>query len=623
MDRLSRRRLMKAGAALGAVGALPFGAAEEDDQHHASWDGSPGLAKFAQPLPRLEKRQAERRGWRGAYHEISVEEATHSFHPDLPDTTIWGFDGQFPGPIVESWQNRPAYVRFDNSGLPDEHLFEVDEGIRGTTTENYHDYDGPVPEVRTVTHFHGLNAPTASDGQADMWTSPGGVEGPRFSRSVQEIPNRNARISTVYHDHARGISRLNNYAGLTGAYLLKSWREAFMPLPDDEYDVPLVLADRAFHDDGSLYYPDEFVANFAGDVATVNGAAWPKMQVEPRRYRFRILNPSNGRTYGLKLAREGGDDGGDGDHGSEDGDHGGEDDSGVPSIYQISAGHGFLEDVVEIGHGGDMETLLIAPFERAEVIVDFSEHAGETLTVTNHAQFPYSGGSHDGGGGHDDGMSGMDSDGMDGSDGGMDDGGGHDDGGEQPQIHEIMQFEVAEESHGWDRSRHPTELRMPDRHLPDGDDAQETRQVSMEMVMGSNPSLHTLNGKRWGDPIEIEPELGSTEVWEISNSSMHTHPLHLHLVEFSVIGRGPDGTEPPHPNERGGKDVVRVNPDETVRIAVNFGDYAGKYPFHCHVLEHEEHEMMRMFEVVDPDDGDRGRGHGGGQDRDDEDHDYN
>jgi spore coat protein A len=604
MDRFSRRRLIKAGAALGAVGALPFGAADESDGgSHASWDSSPELEKFAQPLPRLETRSPERRGWRGSYHRISVEEATHSFHPDLPDTTIWGFDGQFPGPVLESWQYRPVYVQFDNSGMPDEHLFEVDTEIRGTTTENYHDYDGPVPEVRTVTHFHGLNTPTASDGQADMWTSPGGVEGPRFSRRVQKIPNRNARISTTYHDHARGISRLNNYAGLSGAYVLKSWREKFMPLPEDEYDVPMVLADRAFHHDGSLYYPDEFVANFAGDVATVNGAAWPTMQVEPRRYRFRILNPSNGRTYGLKLAGERPDHGG--DHGSEGGDdgHGG----GAPPIYQISAGHGFLEDVVEIGHDGDMEKLLIAPFERAEVIVDFSEHAGETLTLTNNAQFPFSGGGHGGG---------MDMDSEDG-DGGHDDGGDHGD-GDHPQIHELMQFEVAEESHGWDRSRHPTELRMPDRDLPTGEHADETRQISMEMVMGSSPSMHTLNGKRWGDPIEIKPELGSTEIWEVSNTSMHTHPLHLHLVEFSVIGRGPDGTEPPLPNERGGKDVVRVDPDETVRIAVEFGDYAGKYPFHCHVLEHEEHEMMRMMEVVDPDDNDRGRGPGRGRGRDDD-----
>ncbi|AGN01022.1 putative multicopper oxidase [Salinarchaeum sp. Harcht-Bsk1] len=604
MNPISRRGLLQTGAALGTVAGLPLAAASEesDGDHHASWDGSPDLEKFAQPLPIPETREPDGRDRGAPYHEVSVEAGTHSFHPDIPDSKILGFDGQFPGPIIESWQYRRLRVHFDTSDLPTEHVFEVDEEIRGTTTENYHDYDGPVPEVRQVTHFHGLNTPTASDGQADMWTSPEGVTGPRFSEPVQEIPNRNARMSTVYHDHARGISRLNNYAGLVGPYIVKGWRERHMGLPEDEHDVPLVLADRAFHEDGLLYYPDEFVANFAGDVATVNGAAWPTFEVEPRRYRFRILNPSNGRTYGLNLASEG--DGHDGDSGDHD--DGGE---GL-SMYQIATGHGFLEEVVEIGHGGDMETLVIAPFERAEVVVDFSDHAGETITMTNDAQFPYSGGSH--GDGHDGGMGNMDSDGEMGGD----DGHG---GGDHPQIHEIMQFEVAEESDGWDRTRHPTDLRMPYRHTPTERAAQETRQISMEMQMGSDPGLHTLNDKRWGDPIEIEPQLGTTEVWEISNTSMHTHPLHLHLVEFTVIGRGQDGTEPPHPNERGGKDVVRVNPDETVRIAVKFGDFAGKYPFHCHVLEHEEHEMMRMFEVVNGHD--RGNGRGRGHDREDDDDD--
>jgi spore coat protein A len=124
----------------------------------------------------------------------------------------------------------------------------------------------------------------------------------------------------------------------------------------------------------------------------------------------------------------------------------------------------------------------------------------------------------------------------------------------------------------------------------------------MEMDMENGLMVHNLNGKEWGDDVQVKPQLGSTEIWELENDTMHTHPIHLHLVEFEVLERerhdDPHGSRPPLPNERGGKDVVRVNPGETVRIAAQFGDFAGRYPFHCHILEHEELDMMRPFEVV-------------------------
>ncbi|UTF54845.1 multicopper oxidase family protein [Natronosalvus rutilus] len=560
---------------------------------------SPDLEKFKDELKIPEERAPDGKRRGADYHEISVEETTHSFHSDLDDTTIWGFDGQFPGPVLTARKGERLAVEFDNSGMPDEHLFNVDTNVEGTTSENYVGYDSPVPEVRTVTHFHGLKVDPANDGQAEMWTSPDGVEGPRFVNAVQELPNRQDRLTTMYHDHARGISRLNNYAGLVGPYRIKSKQEDEMNLPDGEYDVPLVLADRSFTDDGELFYPSMFMANVAGDVATVNGTAWPNMEVEPRKYRFHIINVSNGRTYDLGL-----------DNDDEEA-HGG------PALHQISAGHGFLEEVVSIGHHGDMESLVLAPFERAEVIVDFSEYAGETFTVTNGAMFPYNGdGGHDDGG-HD--MNGMDmGDGDDDMDHGDDDmdhgegGMGHGD-MDHPMIHEIMQFRVTDDVSEPDTTADPATLRLPNRKGPDPNAAKTTRKVTMEMGMDDNGlMIHTLNGKRWSDPIEYKPQLGSTEIWELENTDDHTHPIHLHLVEFDVIDRerhhSHDDPQPPEPNERGGVDVVKVNPGETVRIAVKFDTYTGKFPFHCHVLEHEEHDMMRMFEVVSGNSSSAGRG---------------
>ena len=589
MRDVSRRSLLRLGASLGIASALPTGAVAQED-HSGGHPESPDLEKYVQPLPIPERREADDR-YRGAeLHDIELEETTHQFHPDLGETTIWGFDGQFPGPILEADRGERLAVRFDNSGLPSDHLFEVDERIPGTTTDNYVDYDGPVPEVRNVTHFHGLNVDPSNDGQADMWTSPDGVTGPRFDDEIQLLPNRQARLTAMYHDHARGISRLNNYAGLIGPYFIRSREEEHMDLPEAEYEIPLVLADRTFHEDGSLFYPDEFMATFGGDTMTVNGAAWPYMEVEPRRYRFRIINLSNSRAVDLGFE-------------SESGDH------DVPVQYQLSASHGFLDEVVSIGHGEDLESLVIAPFERAEIVVDFSEYAGETFTVTNGAEFPYEGGSH-GGGDHN------------GSDGGMDM--GH--GGIQPSIDEVMQFRVAEEANGPDRSAHPTDLELPERHVATPEAAQTTREITMGMGMDDDGLMvHNLNGNHWEDDIEVEPQLGTTEIWELVNNTDHTHPIHLHLVEFLVLERErhdtDHGPKPPLPNERGGKDTVRVDPGETVRIAVQFGDFGGKFPFHCHILEHEEYDMMRMFEVQGGRNDDRGRDDDHDRDRGDRDRD--
>ncbi|WP_254762558.1 multicopper oxidase family protein [Natrinema marinum] len=583
---LDRRRFMKAGTALGMAGVLPWNTV-------AASESTPELEKFVQPMPIPDVLEPDG-WWRGGdYYEIPMEEVEKKVHPDLPPTTMWGFDGQVPGPVIKSHRYERINVRYDNSALPEEHIFEVDDMIHGTSPEDYEGYDGAVPEVRTSIHQHGLNVERSSDGQARAWDAPDGTKGPQFVKHVHELPNRQERMIGTYHDHALGVSRLNNYAGLHGFYFIEGWEEKRLNLPRGEYDVPIMLEDRAFEEDGSLHYPDSFVPNFAGDTAFINGAVWPYMEVEPRRYRFRLVNQSNGRTFAIALENEDGHD--------------------APAMHQIAPGHGFLEDVVSIGHEGDLEELIISPYERAEVVVDFSEYAGETLTMTNDAAFPYAGphGGHDGG--HGDGDMDM------GGDGGMDMGGdgGMDMGGDKhfPDIPELMQFRVADSVSEPDRSAEPAELDLPSWHGPNENAVKETRQMTLGMRMKMNePDLHVLNGKASFEGGEhAKPQLGSTEIWELENTGHHSHPIHLHLVNFEIIGRGPDGTHEPAPNERGPKDIVRVDPGETARILVKFENYTGKYPWHCHVLEHEEHAMMRQFEVV----GGKGRGRNRGRrDRD-------
>ena len=581
----SRRRLLQVGATVGIVGAGPIRTVAAHD--HSSSDD---LEKYVQSLPIPEERVPDGKHGGATYHEIQIEEAQHSFHPDLSDTTIWGYDGQFPGPIISARRGQRLAVRFDNSQLPDEHLFEVDERIPGTTSENYVGYDGPVPAVRTSTHFHGLNIAPESDGQSDMWTSPDGVEGPRFSTAIQEVPNRQPRLTAAYHDHARSIARLNLYAGLVGPYYIRSKREQQLNLPAGDYDIPLLLADRTFTEDGELHYPDQFVPDFGGDTATVNGAAWPYLEVEPRRYRLRLINGSNGRTFDLELVNE------EGDRTHHNDGH-----DTVPTLYQFSPGHGYLEEMVSIGPGGELSSLLLTTLERADIVVDFSDHAGETFTLVNHAEFPFAGG--------------MDHDGM-----GME---ADQDDMEFPQLHEIMQIRVGKKREGTDTSADPADLTLPQMPGINPKAARTTREITMEMEEDDyGLTVHTLNERRWGDPIEIKPQLGTTEIWELVNNDHHTHPIHPHLVAFEVLdreqhgdhnegdhdGHGADDHADDHnedhdsfgplPNERGEKDTVRVDPGETVRIAVQFKRFAGEFPVHCHILEHEDHDMMRSFEVI-------------------------
>ena len=577
---LNRRQFVKAGATLGIAGGVAWSFA-------ATARSSPDLEKFVQPLPIPKVREPDGR-WRGKdYYNIPMKEVEKKVHPNLPPTTLWGFDGEVPGPIIKSRRNERIHVRYDNGDLPDEHILEVDDFVHGTSPEDYHDYDGPVPEVRTSVHQHGLDVERPSDGQARAWEAPDGTKGPQFAKSVHELPNRQERMTATYHDHALGVSRLNNYAGLHGFYIIEEDREQRLNLPSGDYDVPIMLEDKSFNDDGSLNYPDSFVPNFAGDTAFINGTVWPYMEVEPRRYRFRLVNQSNGRTFGMALE-------------SEDG-HGG------PTMYQIAPDHGFLEEVVSIGHHGDLKSLVLAPFERAEVVVDFSEHAGETITLTNDAAFPYMGPAGHGGhgGGHGTAMGGDGGMNMSG-DGGMNMSG---DGGtgsdtDFPELPELVQFRVADSASEPDRSADPTELDLPSRPGPSENAVRKTRQMTLGMRMKKDePDLHVLNGKASFEGGSIaRPKLGSTEIWELKNNGHHSHPIHLHLVTFEVIGRGPDGTHDPAPNERGPKDIVRVDPGETARILVRFESYTGKYPWHCHVLEHEEHAMMRQFEVVCDDD---------------------
>ncbi|RKD89083.1 multicopper oxidase family protein [Halopiger aswanensis] len=587
---LSRRTLLRAAGA-SSVSAIagciaPTGTETETTvPTTVAAHSSPALEKWVDEVPR--PGVVEPTGTKDGhpYYEIEMREVEQKLHSDLPPTTVWGYGGQFPGPTIEAEQGEPIYVRWQN-GLPDDHLLPVDTTVHDEMIP--YDIDG----VRTVPHLHGGNVESASDGKAQGWFTRDFAEtGPKFENKDYYYVNDQPPATLWYHDHSVGITRLNVYAGLAGFYLLRSDHERELDLPAGEHEIPLVIQDRSFNEDGSLFYPSavsadrggddsypetSIVPEFYGDTPVVNGTAWPRLSVDPESYRFRLLNGSNSRYYTLKLLaydESAGETGTDG-----------------PSFVQIGNDGGLLSEPVAVD--GRLE---LGAGQRADVVVDFSDYAGETLLLHNDAPSLYRGSLED-------------------SD-------------ETKPLPEIMLVDVADSTTGDATGSVPDELTtLPElpvesvdthRHLTLAGGTDEYGRMKHHLGDQAQPSGYALD-----DPVTEKPTVGTTEIWSIANNTPMSHPMHLHLVHFQVLGREPlsdydpetDGIDPetlegPEPYELGWNDVVTVDPTEVVHIIVHFGEFeglfndqTGEYMWHCHMIEHEDYDMMRPFEVLPEDD---------------------
>lgn len=561
-------------------------------------------------------------------------------------------------------------------------------------------YNGPIPGV---VHLHGGEVPPELDGGPDAWvTSDGSVKGHGYytfpgapaNGATYKYPNTQEASPIWFHDHALGVTRLNVYAGLAGAYLIT---DPNLALPAGlhpaglsrgasvEYTVPIVLQDRMFDTSGQLFFEADSAGGllwatnpehpywspeFVGDSIVVNGKAWPFLNVEPKRYRFWFINGSNARTYEMFLI----------------------DPLGVavpPPIWVIATDGGYLDAPAKV------KKLLMMPGERYEVIVDFAGVApGTNLILRNTAKTPYPGGATPRG----------------------------------ATLGQIMQFRVGGCASGQcgvaDTSYNPASLvplRPPMVRLANPVNgtlavtAQKTRQLTLNEVMGmpvtftdpvtglltpypGGPLEILVNNTKWsgestrayGDflPLTVGgittayseiPKEGETEVWEIVNLTADAHPIHLHLVQFQILNRqgfdakgyaaayglafptgvfqpgfgpplnyytgnpralggnpdiavlGPIGKPlylkgaavPPKPEEAGWKDTVMMLPGQVTRIAVRWTPTdlpantantspAASFPFdpsggfdlatqtpghgyvwHCHIIDHEDNEMMR------------------------------
>jgi spore coat protein A, manganese oxidase len=517
---------------------------------------------------------------------------------------------------------------------------ETDRDTRPTFAETPGPYTGPVP---IVTHVHGaVGVGDESDGYAEAWylpdanNTPGGyaTEGTWYDFfkgkaassygaawgagfATFQYPNANRASTIWYHDHALGMTRLNVYAGPAGFYIIRGGpagdkavldsrtgataglpgpapREGDKFPPNKTYfEIPIAIQDRSFNADGSLFYPNSreffdgatadnpgFIPDtdlspiwnpeFFGNMIMVNGNTWPFLNVQQRRYRFRFLNGCQSRFLILDFNQ-------------------------IPGVevWQIGNEGGFLSAPVNLT-ANNANQLLMGLAERADLIVDFTNVAQGPHTLTNIGpDEPFGGGEPD----EDFDVADPDTTGQ------------------------IMEFRVGP-ALAPDPTTPPRFLVLPAiTPLPEEKVTRPLALIEMMSELWDGPAAAMLGTvdvdgnpehKMWADPVTENPDVGDTETWEFYNFTADAHPMHVHEIAFEVIDRqalvsNEDGEtvpparlvgdpRPPEAWETGFKDTVIAYPGEVTRLRAKF-DNPGQFVWHCHIVEHEDNEMMRPYRI--------------------------
>jgi spore coat protein A len=748
--RFTRRDMLKIGAVAGAGAAVRFEAPTLFQSATASVQVPqtplPGatITQFVTPLPTFVGKRVSSSSIGVGISEFQQYVLPNSYYESLAapfqkGTYVWGYavgsggtaTPQWPGATVEAHHGSPITITFTND-LPVNstlrHYLTVDQTIHWAnplqSAMSFEPYAGPLP---TVVHLHGGENQSTSDGVPEAWfTNTGGYHGKGYATvqattpnsAVYYYPNGQQATTLWFHDHTLGITRINVFAGMAAFYFIRDQYDTGLPgnplgLPAGNYEIELLIQDRQFDTNGQLLWPDSnnnpslvdgppsnpdihpyWIPEFFGDAICVNGRTWPYLQVEPRRYRFRVLNGSNARflRMGLVDAASG---------------------ATGPSLWVIGMDGGLLNAPVQLlgetepvsdGTPSPTTRAFIAPSERLDVIIDFTGLAGHTFTLTNDGQVPFPSGTP-----------------LDPSD----------------PTRQVMQFQVSLPLASPDKTYNPAtggSLRGGTNQEPaivrlsnpatgtvaPGVVPSATRQlVLFEYESPTNagdnqsgtPVIDVINNTKWnghrdgggyapipgstpdqyGQGLQITelPRIGSTEIWEFLNTTQDAHPIHVHLIEFQLLNRqavtfdettqlvtyynawqaafpggvyngeaadgswspvyyapgtvipgyGPPGNYyvpnadgalggnpafspyltgpviPPLPEESGWKDTVKVFPGYVNRYIIRWAPQATPvngvspgqnlysfdptvgpaYMLHCHILDHEDNEMMRPY----------------------------
>jgi spore coat protein A len=564
MIQMTRGRFLQYGAAGGAAIWLPWAL------HAPAASSAVGgkLTKYLEPVPLPGAGIVVATPSGSNRYAFTQTSLARQLHPHLPATPFWAYDdgtglggqaGSF-GMAVAAQSGVPLDVSFTHR-LPETYPDWLPVDTRLTPLGD---------EVRLMTHLHGGFVAADSDGNPAV-TRDG--FGPGETQSVfytNQLPQMPASL-LWFHDHGLGATRLNVFAGLAAAYILRDEFDTGsepnpIGIPGGAYEIPLVIQDRQFNPDGTFLYPRSeiegapWIGEYFGDVMLVNGKVWPFLEVEPRMYRFRILNGCNARILSLDI--------------------------GGPSLWQIGAEGGMWDQPVP------MRELVLAPAERADVLVDFRKFRGARLVLKNHKpRKPVS--------------------------------------TPAPSVEQVLQIRVGHRVSQPGPRVIPVSLPGRKADLPS---PVTTRYISLNEIDVDEPTWFlNLNAVHFDEgPVTETPQVGAVEDWVYVNVTADTHPMHTHLVTFQVVGRtpfdaeayeeayeGPNGVpggidptpfatgpmQPPDPSERGFKDTVKANPGYFTTIRARFELPHGvtapqSYVYHCHIVEHEDNDMMRPFMVT-------------------------
>ncbi|MEZ5488936.1 MAG: multicopper oxidase domain-containing protein [Gammaproteobacteria bacterium] len=458
------------------------------------------------------------------HYRLQAQRGTSRFFSDLNTPTL-GYNGNYLGPTIRLRDGEDVTMHVHNAlGEP------------------------------TTTHWHGLHVPASADGGPHIVIEAGTTWSPEFQ--VMEHAG-----TFWYHSHLIHKTGEQVYQGLAGMIIVDDAASENLPLPW-EYgvdDIPLVIQDRRFNEDGSFQYlgaQSDIMTGMFGNYILVNGTLDPYFVPTTTKVRFRLLNGSNARTYNLAF-------------------------SDGRTFQQLSCDGGFLDSTFE------MRVVELGPAERCDIVVDVSDgNPVNLISLPMAADSPYMPRGM---------MRNM-----------------------HPTNTERLQILALRPQSGLTHSVDlPSQLVPLVRFEERGID--NTRRFTLSMAMGMGGRMMRGGGGgggrggmmgRGGDQFFINNQamdmsvvnesipMGSTEIWEIVNDSMMMHPFHVHHGQFQVMDRN---GRPVHAHERGYKDTVKVGPGETVRIVMTFDHFADPelpYMFHCHILEHEDHGMMGQFVVV-------------------------
>jgi spore coat protein A len=559
---------------------------------------SPPLQPFRDELPRLPMLT-------GTDLSLEARSSVHRFHADLPEGPTFGYgECNYLGPTIESVQGQPWTLRYTNSTEGNPLAADVDTSLHGLSERDRE-------QTATTLHLHGGITSPESDGHSEMLVQPGESLTHNFS-------GLNESAGLWYHDHAMSMTRINVYAGLVGVNLVRDQFDSgsadnSLGLPSGEFEVPLVLQEKIMNPDGSMSLrtnitvpQGKWEGGGTGDVGVVNGMIWPTMEVARGMYRFRIVNAGSYSVWNLFLSNR-------------------------MTFWVIGNDGGLLDAPVRT------ESIRLAPAERVDVLVDFgSVEPGEVIELRNDEPPPAQAASL----------------------------------GAVP-MPLFCQFRVASgrgfagEIMTMYRGGKGQPALLPEIPL-----AQVQRTVTVNQPsagLSLAPPMMTLNNLRYSDPDIEMPAQGAVEQWNIVNTTLEPHPIHLHLVHFRTLGRAPvdlaaymrdhprpdigvkwapeveryvtGPLAPPPAWEAGAKDTVNTYPGTVTRILVRFptGDELGfdpdatftapssgnrsshdmghdmghgaghdmgagaelqGYMWHCHMLDHEDHEMMLRYRVV-------------------------